>query len=643
MSSRSFQIRCVLLCSVLVAGLSSLSVRLVQIQVWDRKHYADRARKAFDTKEVLPGLRGKIVDRNEEVLARSMPVSTIFADISHLRDPKVMAVSVAYSRVSRDPRWEGMDEADRRKWIRAERGEVLDGMPPEAIYEAALAHAVNVLSRPLGLRREEMRALIDKGVGDRQRGEFALMKNIPDDVAGGLRDLVDQNWIEGFRFAGSYKRWYTSPDLAAHVVGYTGESKVEDEAGRTHYMQTGKFGVEAALDDFLAGKDGWREQKRDSRGMRIPGDSGSIRPPRAGLNVQLTLDMGIQAVVEEELDWCLKEFEAPRGCAIVMDPKTGEILGMASRPTFNLNRLDNLDQAGMNFALQAMYEPGSTIKIVAAAGALNERLVRPTTMINCRNGFFQDGSVRVRDDYPKGTISVETILQVSNNIGSYMMGRQLGASRFFRYMWDFGYGKKTGILLSGEAPGRAVNTGNPTDFSRATYGYATAVTPLQVAGAFSVLAHDGKLRKPHIVKSVIANDGTVVENYEPEVVREVIRPETAEMMRRALEKVTGEGGTAKQARVPGFRVAGKTGTARRIVNGDYQPGHHTVSFAGMMPAENPAFVCVVVIDDPLTKIKHGGGTIAAPCFARIAARTAAHLNLTPTEPVDDKIAGTPQP
>lgn len=643
MSSRAFQLRCLLLCSAFVVGLSSLSVRLVQIQVWDRKHYADRARRAFDSKEVLPGLRGKIVDRNEEVLARSMPVSTIFVDIAHLRDPKVMAVSVAYARASRDPRWESADETERRKWLYSERFEVLDSMTPEAIHEAALAHAVNVLSRPLGLRREEMRELIKKGLGNREKGEFILKKNIPDDVAGGLRDLVDQHWIEGFRFAGSYKRWYTSPDLAAHVVGYTGESEIADGQGQVHFVQTGKFGVEAALESYLAGKDGWREQKRDQRGMRIPGNSLSIQPPRAGLNVQLTLDMGIQAIVEEELDWALREFEAARGCAIVIDPKTGEVLGMASRPTFNLNRLDNLGEAGMNFALQAMYEPGSTIKIVAASGALNEGLVKPTTMINCENGLFRDGSVVVRDDYPKGTISVETILQVSNNIGTYKLGRQLGPSRFYRYLSDFGYGQKTGILLSGEAPGRAVNTGNPTDFSRATYGYATAVTPLQVASAFSVLAHDGKLRKPHIVKSIIANDGMVVDDFEPEVVREVVSPQTAKMMREALEKVTGPGGTAKQARVPGYRVAGKTGTARRIVNGNYQAGHHTVSFAGMLPAQDPAFVCVVVIDDPLTKIKHGGGTIAAPCFARIAARTAAHLNLTPTEPVDDKIAGNTQP
>jgi cell division protein FtsI/penicillin-binding protein 2 len=190
------------------------------------------------------------------------------------------------------------------------------------------------------------------------------------------------------------------------------------------------------------------------------------------------------------------------------------------------------------------------------------------------------------------------------------------------------------------------DTGNAVDFSRATYGYALAVTPLQMASAYSVIAGDGKLRKPYIVKSVIANDGTVVERFEPEVISTVLRPEVAKSMRGALEKVVDIKGTAVLAEVPGYRAGGKTGTAIRIKDGRYQPGHYTVSFAGMLPAEDPAFVCIVVIDDPLTnEVKRYGGTIAAPVFGKIGARLAAHMNLTPTEPVEDKdkLAGTQDP
>jgi len=660
MTTKGFQIRSFAMTSVLVGMLSVLSGRLIQVQFLDRKHYKEKAARTFDHPETLSGLRGKIVDRNEEVLAKSMPVTSITVDINHMRDVKVMSSTVAYERVSSMEGWDQLDAVKRRARVAAERYDIVDlatnhpeSLSPEHVCEMGIERAVNVLARPLGMRREELMEKIKKGLGDRKTGEFELVADLPDDVASGLREMVDQQWIEGFHFKGSFKRWYSSPDLASHVVGYTGEKEEKDADGRTTYTQVGKFGVEAALDEYLEGKDGWRRYKRDMWGMKIPGDSDCLSPPKAGLNVQLTLDMAVQSIAEEELDAGLKEFVATKGCVIVMDPKTGEILAMASRPTFNLNRLDNLVEGGRNFATQAMYEPGSTIKIVATSGALNEGLVSPQTSIFCHNGHYSDGVVSVSDEHPQGMLTFEGVLEKSNNIGTYMIARQLGMKRFYDYVGAYGYGQKTGVSLSGESSGRVRNKGNPVDFSRAAYGYAVAVTPLQVATAFSAIASDGQRRKPHIVKSIIANDGTVVEDYAPEVVCRVIKPETAKEMRYALTKVTGEGGTAKAARVQGFEVAGKTGTARRmndappkIVNGHrvksggYQEGHYTVSFAGMMPAENPSFVCVVVIDDPRApQLAHlYGGPIAGAVFSRVATRLAEHMNLTPTEPVNSKLA-----
>lgn len=650
MSSRAFQTRCIILCSVLVTGLTLLSVRLVKIQAWDRKHLADKARQTFERREVLPGFRGKIVDRNEEVLAKSMPVGTVWVNVKHLRDPLTITWPLAYERVSADPGWEALDGDARRRRVADERGIILrecEEMPKgkEVLVEKALAQAVNILARPLGMRREEMRDKIKEAI-EKKRGEFILVKDLPADAAEGVRALIDKNELEGFFLRDSFTRWYTSPTLATHVIGYTGETVEKDANGEDSYLQIGKFGIESATETYLAGRDGWQEHRRAPNGARIPGDSSSLKPPRTGLNVQLTLDMGIQAIVEEELDAGLAEFESQRGCAIVMEPKTGEILAMVSRPHFNnLNRLENLDEPC--YALQAIYEPGSTMKIVPAGAAINERLVTPQTTIFCHNGHYQQGRVEVPDLHPYGNLTVEGVLQKSSNIGAYKLAQQLGMARYYDYVEKWGYGKKTGILLSGESRGIVRNTGNPTDFSRASYGYSLAVTPLQVACAYSVIAGDGKLRKPHIVKSVIANDGTVVERYEPEVVNTVLRPETAKAMRLALEKVVQKGGTATQAAVPGHKVGGKTGTARRIKDGKYQMGHYIVSFAGVMPAEDPAFVCVVVVDDPLTtKVNRYGGTIAAPIFGKIGARVAAHMNLTPTEPVDekeDKLAGTQKP
>jgi cell division protein FtsI/penicillin-binding protein 2 len=314
---------------------------------------------------------------------------------------------------------------------------------------------------------------------------------------------------------------------------------------------------------------------------------------------------------------------------------------MASRPHFDLNQRNDVATNGFNYAIQAIYEPGSTFKIVAAAGVLNEGLARPQTSVFCHNGHYQVGAISVPDHHPYGNLTLEGVLVKSSNIGAYKFALQLGANRFFDYASRWGFGEKTGIMLSGESAGICRNTNNAVDFSRASYGYALNVTPLQMACAYGVIAGDGKLLKPRIVKSLVANDGTVIETYKPEVVAQVIKPRVAKQMREALAKVTEEGGTATLAAVPGHKVAGKTGTAlKHNPNGrGYLDGRYTVSFAGMLPAQNPAFVGIVVIDDPLTdKVKRYGGTIAAPAFGRIGARAAAYLNIKPTEPLPDAVA-----
>jgi cell division protein FtsI/penicillin-binding protein 2 len=395
------------------------------------------------------------------------------------------------------------------------------------------------------------------------------------------------------------------------------------------------------MEEYLAGRDGWREHCRDSRGLVVPGDSQSLLPPRAGLNVQLTIDMGLQVIVEEELDACLKEFEAERGTVILMDPNSGDILAMASRPHFDLNLREDIATHGFNFAIQAIYEPGSTFKIVPTAAVVNEGLATPMTSVFCHNGMYSSGKIQVPDHHPYGMLSLEGVLVKSSNIGAYKFALQLGNKRFYDYAEKWGFGRKTGVLLSGESAGICRNTGNATDFSRASYGYALNVTPLQMASAYAVIAGDGRLLKPRIVKALIANDGTVVEKFPTEVVSQVLKQGTARKLRDSLAKVTQTGGTATLAAVPGYKVAGKTGTAKRHnPNGPgYLANSYTVSFAGMLPAQDPAFVGIVVIDDPRTdKVKRYGGTIAAPAFGRIGARAAAYLNIQPTEPLPTPLA-----
>jgi len=623
-----------------VLGLSVLSWRLVQIQIVDRKHYAENSRKAYHRIEKLPAVRGMIVDRREEPLAKSIPVSSIFVDKNHLLDPKLASFGLAYQEASEEPGWYDLDPAKKRRRINQLRGELLARESKEAIVKRHLDYAVSILARPLGMPHKELLEKIEGGKGK----WFAITKELTEDVADPLREAIDEHWIAGFEFESSIKRWYTSPNLATHLIGFTGESEKVDEEGKSHTQVLGRFGIESSMEKYLAGRDGRREHFRDARGLVVPGNVASLKPPRAGLNVKLTIDIGIQAIVEEELDADLAEFESVRGAVVMMDPKTGEVIAMASRPHFDLNHKQDIATNGYNYAIQTIYEPGSTIKIVATSGALNEGLVTPKTMLDCHNGYFSTGAVVVKDEHPAGMLSFEEVLQHSNNIGTYGIGRKLGAKRFYEYLSNYGFGKKTGIQLSGESSGIARNTGNEVDFSRACFGYASNVTPLQLACAYSAIASDGKLRKPHIIKSLIANDGTVVEDYLPEVVNDVIKPKTAVQMREALEKVIQTGGTATRAAVPGFRVAGKTGTVQKHnPKGGYLPNSYIVSFAGMMPAQDPAFVCIVVIDDPRTqKITRFGGTIAAPAFSKIASRVAAYMNLKPTEPISSPLATTAQ-
>jgi len=637
--SSSFQTRCIILCSILVIGLSVLSGRLVQIQLVDRHRYAESSRKAFHRVEKLPALRGMIVDRREEPLAKSIPVSTVFVDKNHLQDPKLASYGLAYQEASAEPGWNQLDLASQRKHINGLRGEILARDSAESIVAKHLAYAVSVLARPLGMRHEQLRDKIESS----KSKWLPIAKDLPEDVADSLRETIESHLIQGFEFQNSIKRWYTAPNLATHLIGFTGEVEETNDQGNPETRVLGRFGVEASMESYLAGRNGWREHFRDAHGLVVPGNSASLLPPRAGLNVKLTIDMGLQAIVEEEMDANLQEFESTCGAVILMDPKNGEILAMASRPAFDLNHKEEVATKGFNFAIQAIYEPGSTFKIVATSGVINDGLATPFTTVFCNNGRFVEGNINVPDHHPYGDLTLEGVLIKSSNIGAYKFARKLGPKRFFDYAHGFGFGHKTGVLLSGESTGIARNTNNAIDFSRDSYGYALNVTPLQMACAYSAIAGEGKLLKPKIIKSLVANDGTVVETYPTEVVSQAIKPETARKMREALQKVTEPGGTATQGAVPGYKVAGKTGTARRISPGGhgYSANSYVVSFVGMLPAQNPAFVCVVVIDDPRTnKVTRYGGTIAAPAFGRIAARAAAYMNLPPTEPITARAIAT---
>jgi cell division protein FtsI/penicillin-binding protein 2 len=620
----------------MVAGLSGLSWRLIEIQLVNRQRLVGSSQKPPPRIEILPASRGTIVDRHKEHLAESMPMATLLVDKVHLEDPKLASYCLAYQKVSSEAGWEQLEPAKRKRRINSERAEILDHEQPEVIVDKHLALAVSLLASQLNMPREELRKKIEEAPGKR----IPIAKEISEERADVIRGIVDQNWLQGFDFENSIKRVYCSPTVASHLVGFTMKASETDENGNAHSRLVGEIGVEYAMNTYLAGTDGWREHYRDQHGLPTPGGADSLKPPSAGLNVKLTIDMGLQAIVEEELDAALAEFVANRGAVVLMDPKTGDILAMASRPNLDLNLKNDLEKTRSNYAIQGIYEPGSTIKMVATSGALNAGLVSLRTQVICHNGYFKSGEVVVRDDHPAYSLSFIDVLKKSNNIGTYMMGRKLGSKAFYEHLGNLGFGRKTGIQQRYEEPGLARNTNNAVDFSRACFGYSVNVTPLQMACAYSVIAGDGRLLKPRLVDSIIDNDGSVVEKFPTETVHQSISPRAAAQMREALITVTEKGGTATRAAVPGFKVAGKTGTSKKSLGRrGYSDLLRVVSFVGMMPAQDPAFVCVVVVDEPqTTAVRRQGGFIAAPTFAKIATRVAVRMNLQPTEEIPAPLA-----
>jgi len=615
--SNPVQNRALVVCFGLVLGLSGLSARIIHLQWFDAKELQKQASKAREEKSILPAERGLVVDRNDDVLASNLPVTSVWVTKLHLANKDVTARGVAFSNLSGREDFEAAPLPQKTRMVEAERYRVLASMDSDEIVERHFRQAVAVMARHLRIPRAELRKRIEGSPNE----YFSIAKDLREDVAMALERAMRDHHLQGFSFKKGSRRWYSSSMLATHSIGYMN--------------QEGKgLGVEKSFNHYLEGRDGFSVSKRDLRGFLSAPNEGRIKPPLAGFNVQMTLDMGLQSIVEEELDAALALYQATKGSVLLVDPKTGDVLAIASRPHFNLNVREGSD---FHYAVQAIFEPGSTMKIVATTAALDLGLVSPSTQIFCHHAYLRESGFTVKDHHPYGMLSFEQILAKSSNIGAFKLAKQVGRERFVGYLKAFGFTEKSGVCLNNEEAGLLADSRNAVNFSTMSYGYGVSVTPMQIAMAYSAVANGGLLMTPRLVKGVIANDGTIVKGYEPEVRRRVMKERTARQMRHALATVVGLKGTARRAAVVGQSVAGKTGTAWKVkATGGYDKNRKVVSFVGMLPADDPAFVCVVVIDDPrTTEVKIGGGTVAAPTFAKIATRAASYWNLPQTAPITE--------
>ncbi len=446
---------------------------------------------------------------------------------------------------------------------------------------------------------------------------FAYVKRfVPTDVA----DEVDALDIKGVFFEDATIRHYPQKAFLCHVLGFV------------NHMGTGSAGVEQQLDRYLRGSPGIMEGCVNAKRQELYIRRGRNVPALEGANVTLTIDQNIQYMVEKALDEVMEEHRAEGAWAVVQRVSTGEILALASRPGFDLNEFRHApDFAKLNRALGFVYEPGSTMKPAVFAAALEEKTVTPDTMFNCENGAWLYKRRILRDYHPYSRLSVADGLKKSSNILTAKVALTLGDEGLDRYLRAFGFGKKLGIDLPGEENGilHPVKRWSGISSTRIAIGQGVAVTALQMLGAMCAIANDGFLMKPYIVREVRSGTGEVMHRSEPEVVSRPISVKTAQTMRHLLGRVTESDGTGRRAQVPGYTVAGKTGTAQKPVAGGYSNSEHMASFVGFLPVKHPEIGVIVVVDNP--QPIHTGGRVAAPAFRKIAGPAIRYLNVPGTE------------
>lgn len=443
----------------------------------------------------------------------------------------------------------------------------------------------------------------------KQPKPFVYLKRraTPDECA-----AVRAQSIEGVAFTKEAQRFYPYRDLASHVIGFVGMDP------------KGLEGLERQYDSYLKSPYLYEPSVRDALGRALYlNDMESIQE-NEGLSLVLTLDKNIQYVTEKELKKGVIKSQAKGGVAIVLNPKSGEILALANYPAYNLNAFREVPPGfRRNQGLTDTFEPGSTFKTFLLAAALEEKKFTPNDMIFCENGAYRVGNHVIHDVHPHGWLSVQDVIKVSSNIGATKIGKKLGPKTFYTYIKNFGFGKETGIDLPGEVGGVVWSHHRWGEIEAANicFGQGLTVTGIQLACALGAIANDGRLMKPYLVRQILDQKGHPVKEFSPRPVRQVLSPETARLMRRLLSRVTEPGGTATQAAVEGMAVGGKTGTAQKVSSETrrYAPGKYMSTFMGFLPAEDPSLVILVIVDEP--KGVHYGGVVCAPVFKGIAEQT----------------------
>ncbi len=438
-----------------------------------------------------------------------------------------------------------------------------------------------------------------------------VKRKLDDEVSKKIKDLK----IQGVGFVTENVRFYPKGSIASHVLGFV---NIDEE---------GIEGLEKYYDKYLRAQRASKVVLRDATGKKL---SDGVYWEMKGNDIFVTLDEGLQHIVEKYLDEAMIKWKASSASAIMMDPFTGEILALANRPTYNPNEIFSIKNLAnvRNRAITDVYEPGSTFKVVTATAALEEKIILRNTKIDCSPGYIEVGGKKIKDVHKHGVLTFEEVIQKSSNVGTIKIAKMLGREKLYEYIKKFGFGVKSGIDLPGEVAGQVkpINKWSGTSMGAIPIGQEVAVTPLQVLRAYCAVANGGYLVKPFVVSEIRSPDGNLI--YKAVVQRERIFSEkTAYTLREILTKVTEEGGTATTARVEGNEVAGKTGTAQKYDPKikTYSKDKYVSSFVGFIPANDPKIALIVIVNEP--KGAHYGGVVAGPIFKAISDEALAYLNV----------------
>lgn len=483
---------------------------------------------------------------------------------------------------------------------------------------------------------------VDLDPAEDEQGRRAIKwAKLRDEISEELYDEIVKLDVKGVYGQLTYRRAYPSNQLASHIVGYV--NKAQEPAA----------GIETYADFYLRSQNGWRVGEKDGRGRELAQYRTREVPRVDGYDVKLTVDLIVQDIIEQELAVIAEKFNPVKASIVVSDPRTGFILGMANYPTFNLNEYNKIpkeDAARMkNTAVADVYEPGSVFKIVAAAAALEEKLVTPNRVFDCEKDSItylykakgmppQGKMVTVslpKEDHRMGELTVSEIISHSSNKGAAQLGILVGQEKLYDYVLKFGFARRLGFPVGGEVPGIFHHHSNwsATDITRITMGHTISSTVLQMHQGMSVIASGGVLLRPQIIKEISSSTGEVIFRAGREELNRAVSPDTAYEVAKMLMGVVGENGNAKEAAIAGFDVAGKTGTTQKLIYETQPDGrqraigysnkHHVGSFVGFFPAGDPQVVISVIVDEAKVDTPRGvayGRLVAAPSFKRIGER-----------------------